>query len=196
MWKRTWRSAEWTQPQCTFENTWEVIPWQTATRHNTHLHMQIANQTQFGNFRFQKILRFYTLLASPHLFGSLWMLLDLHQHAAKCAMKHMSIGASRAKDAYELANTSLEDIAISLHPPPPSKQHPSKHLFIFILPFFSFLFRPLSCLVLHWAMQMKNSSRPDAGSNVTLKFFQPPLPAFCSRLARELSRTTFLTNAQ
>lgn len=171
------------------------IHWENAPRHNIYISTckwQIRHSFTAWHSNKSQFYTRSTFSVSPHLFGSL--LLDLYQHTAKCAMKHMSVSASRAK-ASKLANTPLEDNAISLHLAP-SKQHPSKQLFILILSFFPFPFRPLSRLVLYSGMQMKNSSSPHTGSNVTLKFFQPPLPAFCSRLARELSRTTFLTNAQ
>lgn len=167
---------------------------QNAPRHNTHLHMQIENPTLLETLDLRKSSSFFTSATfpvSPHLFGSLQKLRPSYPHTAKCVMKHMSVSALRAKDASKLENTPLEDISTSLH------LFPSKQVFIPILPFCLFLSRPLSRLVLYYSgMQMKNSLSPDAGSNVTLEFFQPPLLPFCSSLARELSRATFPTYVQ
>lgn len=189
MWKWTWMPAVWTQPQHISQEHMGGIHRQNASRHNIHIQVQIANQTQFLNLTFKQIFHFCmrsTFPFSPHLFPK--SVLDLYQHTATA---HMSVCASRV-EASKLANNPLEDRSTSSHLVP-SEQHPSKQLFILALPF---LRHPLSRLVLDSGMQMKNSSRPNASSSITLKFFQPPLQAFCSRLARELSRTTFLTNAQ
>ena len=188
MWKWTRMPAVWAQPQSISQKHMGGIH-QNAPRHNIHIQVQIANQTQFLNLTFKQVFHFCmrgTFLFSPHLFRK--SVLDLYQHAA---MAHMSVCASRV-EASKLANNPLEDRSTSSHLVL-SKQHPSKQLFILALPF---LRHALSRLVLDSGMQMKNSSRPNASSSITLKYFQPPLQAFCSRLARELSGTTFLTNAQ
>lgn len=142
MWKWT-RPAVWTQPQCISLNTWEGFIDRIHPDITYTLHVWIANQTQFWNFIFKQILVFYTsstIFISPHLFGSLSMLLDLYEHTAKCAMKHQFVRASRAWDASKIATPPLEDNSISLHLFP-YKQYPPKQLLILILPSFPFLSR-------------------------------------------------------
>lgn len=43
---------------------------QNAPRHNTHLHMQIANQTQFQNLILKQILQFYMRSTLPPVWES------------------------------------------------------------------------------------------------------------------------------
>lgn len=78
MWEWTWGPAVWTQR--IYQKHMGMIHWQDAHRHNMHLHMQIANRTQFLNPIFKQISQFDIRSAfpfSPHLFGSLCVLLDL-----------------------------------------------------------------------------------------------------------------------
>ena len=153
MWKWTWRSAMYVS-----KNIGRIHPW-NAQMHPDRTYVCTCNRQigQFWKFIFKLIVAFKmsrVCSISPHLFGSLCMLLDLYQHTAQYTMKHMFVGASRACDASKQASSPLEDSSLSSHLFH-SEQHPSKQL---IFSFFYFthgrrlkaVLTLMSLLTLHW----------------------------------------------
>lgn len=146
-----------------------------APRHNTPIctYCKRANQTQFGKLYVQTNLPLFPSSSSSTCLGVGTWLLDLYQHTVKCTLKPRHLKAGK--------HTPLEDSVAPYpyisFPPNNILQNNSSSLPLPSSSVLSLSLSLASCFThgCKWKTVLLN---PDAGSNVTLKFFQPPLLVF------------------